>query len=923
MATSHAWLATLGLRQGERRRGALAFSALFVTMLGHSALETARDALFLEHLPPARLPLVYFAIAAVALTVGRGSVSAARRFGPQLVLPITLLIGAVVTLLFWRLVIDGGLWILSAFYVWVGVFATAAVTQLWLRISDLFDVGQAKRIYGFVGAGALLGAFAGSASSAGLLSRFGTSSLLPLGAAAFLLATGLGQALGKASHTPAPGPARPTGEATPHRERRYARRLALGVFVGSALFTVVDLVFKSAVSAQVEGPQLGAFFARTYSALNLAAVLVQLWIAPRLLRGYGVHWASMLLPVLLIFGGLGILLSGGLAAAILARGADGVLRHGLHKTSTEILYMPLSNPTRARLKAFTEVFAQRGGQAAAAGLSWVAGGLGAPTAAAGAAVVLLGLTWWWLLRGLLRDYLGLFRRHLRSGLGAAEVPQLDLGALETLIAALSADDDREVVGALEWLSAYGRPHLVPALVLLHPSKQVALRAFAFFEAFPRPEAVRVARRRFADPDPGVRAAAMHLVARHSDDESPMQAALQDPSPAVRAEGLTLLLARGSIAPEAASVALQSILEHTDKDGAVAVARALATLPPAQFSSMACHLVRNPEPEVLNELARALADNSAPEYIEPLIRLLGRRPARASARRALLVYGPAAVDALTRALNREDLPWSVRRQVADALADFGGPEVAEALLSALTPSQEDRTARTVIRALSRLRTREPHLMLDRERLLALISHWLRRAVTFLHAHVAVRCVLKLRPQTRTATAELLISLLEEKEDFAKEQVFLLLQALSPRADFAAMHAALSRSDRRVRASTRELLTHFVPPDLRVGIDALTDELSHADRLEAAVRFYEPPTRAQLKALEPLLSGAPPPEDGQDAALSAYGTLLSALAQEPSEVLRALVDFHAQELKPKPTQGLAQNSAFTALGQATEDLSDAWR
>ncbi|CAN0600263.1 unnamed protein product, partial [Laminaria digitata] len=163
------------------------------------------------------------------------------------------------------------------------------------------------------------------------------------------------------------------------------------------------------------------------------------------------------------------------------------------------------------------------------------------------------------------------------------------------------------------------------------------------------------------------------------DEGALQAALQDASPVVQAEGLTLMIARGAVAPDAASAMLLRIIEQTDKDGAVAVARALASLPPKQFSKMACHLVRDPEPEVLIELARALADNPALEYIEPLLRLLGRRPSRTAARRALIGYGPTAVQPLLTALDRDELPWSVRRQIPDTLVAMKEAEAAQHLL----------------------------------------------------------------------------------------------------------------------------------------------------------------------------------------------------------------------------------------------------
>ncbi|CAN0583338.1 unnamed protein product, partial [Laminaria digitata] len=118
---------------------------------------------------------------------------------------------------------------------------------------------------------------------------------------------------------------------------------------------------------------------------------------------------------------------------------------------------------------------------------------------------------------------------------------------------------------------------------------------------------------------------------------------------------------------------------------------------------------------------------------------------------------------------------------------------------------------------------------------------------------------------------------EKEAFALAHVFMLLHILSPQDGFVAMHEALLRRDPRVRASTRELLTHLVPARLRVGINALTEDVSDSARMDLAASFYEPPTRARLQALEPSQEGIQPE-----------------LLQDATEALRALIASHQAEL-----------------------------
>ena len=131
---------------------------------GHVMLEVARDSLFLESFSSSALPWAYICVAALsALLV----VYLARRKG----LPNT------------RFSISGGFfltsvsvlgflgllqldiprhWVAFGLYVWVGVYIILLVSSVWLLISSLFTIGQAKKAYGIISAGAAAGAIVGS-----------------------------------------------------------------------------------------------------------------------------------------------------------------------------------------------------------------------------------------------------------------------------------------------------------------------------------------------------------------------------------------------------------------------------------------------------------------------------------------------------------------------------------------------------------------------------------------------------------------------------------------------------------------------------------------------------------------------------------------------------------------------------------------
>jgi hypothetical protein len=109
----------------------------------------------------------------------------------------------------------------------------------------------------------------------------------------------------------------------------------------------------------------------------------------------------------------------------------------------------------------------------------------------------------------------LFRVQLKRGAieTRAEVPELDLRSLEALVGGLSSEDDAEVIAALDMFEAYEKIHLVPALILYHPSKSVVLRALEVLSASNRADVLRVSARLLRHPDDEVRATALSACRR--------------------------------------------------------------------------------------------------------------------------------------------------------------------------------------------------------------------------------------------------------------------------------------------------------------------------------------------------------------------------------------------------------------------------
>jgi AAA family ATP:ADP antiporter len=876
----------------EERPGVVgAFLTLFGILAGHTLLETARDALFLARLPPSQLPWVYLAIAFVAVAFSAGSWKRPQgRYDLSL-----LLVGcALVTFAFWAFSsLERSAWTLYALYVWSGLVGTLTGLQFWLMLGELYTVTQAKRIYRVIGTGSLLGAVAGAAVARWITATQHPQSLVFAAALAFA-ATGLGPALlVRRPESPPHAPLGPAGgwrfaEALAlFRGHGYVQGLGGLVLVSTVALTLADYVFKSTVARSVPSAELGTFFATFYTILNVLALLIQMFLMGWVFRRLGLHRALWVLPALVMLGSTGVALGGGVVAALLLKGADGTLRYSLHRTSIELLFLPLSDGLRSRAKPFIDVVGQRGGQALASLAILTDLGIRRGDAVLAGAAAALSVIWVAWAADLKSHYLELFRSALREGTlhDRADLPELDLGSLETLFGALNSRDDREVMGAMDVLAAEGRIRLIPALILYHPSQPVVLRALAHFERSQRTDFVPVADRLLSHADPEVRAAALRARVTVAPEESALRAAQDDPSALVRATALAGLVSGGWITDDAQRT-LDSLVRGS-AEAQLALGRAIERQPAAIFEEVLLELATTPDTAVRAQAAAAMGAVRSEAFFPALLSMLSERELRGAAREAFRSCGEAALRFLGSALDDAALPHEIRRHLPRTISQFPPAEAAGVLQVRLLKERDGLVRFKVVRGLGRLAADNPDLKLDGRVLREAIAKTLEAAFRLTHWQATLVAGAAAERRRNTPGHELLAALLRDKQVHTTERLFRLLGLLYRHEDFRNIYRGLRNTNAKVRASSRELLENTVRRPLRTAVLALVDDGPLEARMALARPFFTP------VALD-------------------YEALLAALLEQPGESLRALAAYHVGELGLTALRGRLESIDPRATG-----------
>jgi AAA family ATP:ADP antiporter len=760
-----------------------------------------------------------------------------------------------------------------ALYVWSGLIATLVLTRFWLLIGGHFTVTKAKRLYPVIGAGSVLGAIVGSLAAGVLTSFVPAGALLPAAAFAFAVGAALSSGLDPAHDVQAravagPEVLVPSAQVT---SNPYVRRLAVLTIAGALVVTVVDYVFKASVVQQVPRRMLAPFFGWSYFALNVLSLVAQLTLVRPVVRLMNVSGAAALMPLSMGAGALLAVIAPGFASAMLLKALDGGLRHSVHRTATELLFVPMSERLRSAAKPLLDAVAQRGGQALGSVLILLALAFGAGKTSFAVALIVLSAGWIAVTLALRQSYVELFRITLRETARSPRLalPELDMGSLESLLVALNSRNDAEVRAALRMLEQSGRARLIPALILYHPSPAVVSDALDILMHSARDDFQPIVEHLLEHAAPAIRAAALRAQLSRAGEQPLALRFVDDGAEVVRATALSFAIAQGH-ARAGDYETFHGLLQTGSTAACVAALEAIRRRPSAAFEDVVIELSARPEPEIVTAALRAMAAAPSARYLPALMRLLPRREHRAAARGTLVSMGDTALSYLEGALSDEARPAAQRRHIPRTIVRFDAQRAARALLERL-PDEKDGIVRyKILRALEQLRQSHEKLRLDHAVLDRARDATITLAYRLLHWETTLAEAAVRDPRLHTDAQQLLIQLLHDKHVHALERLFLILSIRHPEEDFAAVMRGLRSTNPSVRASSRELVEYVLEQPLRRAVIGLMDDHPGAARVPEAGPYY---TSRSVT----------------------YAELLAALLQSGSESAESLTAYHVRELE----------------------------
>ncbi|MFA5908596.1 MAG: Npt1/Npt2 family nucleotide transporter [Vicinamibacterales bacterium] len=842
----------LGLTRRELRRAFPLFAYLFLTMASSVASKAARDALFLDRYRAIDLPYVDIAIAVLVGLAASVYLWIGHRTNLRNLLVGSILFFAANALLFWTwaavsVVESGALFV--AIYIWVGVFSVLAPSQVWTLANYVMTTREAKRSFGFIGSGAILGWIVGGLATRTAVSRFGTANMLAIVAVSLFVCAGLVMVIWRnrpdyvGNDMPATGTDRTAatlfGSLALVRESPYLRAIAALVLISALTTTVAGWQFKAIAKAAIPGTDELAMFFGTFNMIaGIMSLILQLLLTGRVLRTAGVGAALFIVPTAMLMGSMGVFLLGTLVAASALKASDQVLRYSIDKATTELLYLPVPAAHTFRVKSFIDTVVYRLGDAGgglivllfAAGLHWSAVDMSQVS------VVLIGA---WMLAAFVarRQYVENLRESIhqhRVDSERASMPVMERDAT-ALISSRLKGTTREIAYALSLFEMAHDRKVHPAVrgLLRHEQPEIRRQAISLLaragDASVKAEVEALLR----DPNLEVRTEAL-LYLTVFDDSDPLERieALGDFEDFSIRAALVAFLARPGATQnvEASRLVLAKMVEEQGAAGQrtrLEAARLIAMLPDL-FERELRTLLDDEDVEVARAAMVAVGKLGKRTLIAPVIDGLADPSLAEVATSALAEFGDRIVGTLRDYLTDEGIRTEVRREIPKVLQAIGSRS-AQAVLTESVLDRDVILRYHTITALNKLGQQHPERSTDRK-----LSESVMAAEIM--GHYRSYQVLGTLGASLDDEANPIAHGLRESMEKEAERIFRLLKILYPSYDMHSAYVGLQSNDPVVHDNAVEFLDSVLPPEVRSIVIPLFDrEVPVGTRIEAADRM----------------------------------------------------------------------------------------
>ncbi|MBT8144141.1 MAG: hypothetical protein KJO55_05530 [Gammaproteobacteria bacterium] len=343
----------------------LALNLLFI-IVSYYTVKTASRSIILEDAGSAILPYIWIGSALLMIFLVPVYQWVCNHVSRFTLLFATLLATIFSMLVFWVALQTPTITEAALFYGFSDIISVVIVEQFWSLTNSEFRTHGARRWYGIIGSGGLIGGLLGAVLAAQLIERFGLSTNdLLLVATLFIgviLATSIylrstamfDESPATSADNPAPTPAQVTSE------NSYLLLVAVILLLAQLASPFIEYQFMTLVGDQfTDQDERTVYLSHIFAWISGAALAINLMLTTWVHRRFGAIGGLIVRPVVLAGGSAVFLLMPVVNVAAILRVLDKALAYSINRASRELLYVPMSTATVYQAKAWIDMLGFR------------------------------------------------------------------------------------------------------------------------------------------------------------------------------------------------------------------------------------------------------------------------------------------------------------------------------------------------------------------------------------------------------------------------------------------------------------------------------------------------------------------------------------------------------------------------------------
>ncbi|MGB7393410.1 MAG: Npt1/Npt2 family nucleotide transporter [Pricia sp.] len=880
---------TFDVRQGEFRVALYMLSYIFLVIAVLMIIKPTINALFLSDLGVEQLPFAFLAVAATAIGSSFFYSRALARFPLNRIIKTTIFVSAVILIGFGMLLKLNALsgWLLYFFYVWVAIYAVLSASQFWVLANLVYSVREAKRLFGFIGSGAIMGGIFGGYLTSLLVPLIGNDNLIFLAALLLLGCVPLLRNIWKSGIEKQGKQKRPKKKVDNSEKpfplilkTKHLTYMAGIVSVSVLVAKLVDYLFSDfAVSAIPDPEELTAFFAFWFSTFNLLSLGVQLFFTHRIVGIWGVGFSLLLLPIGIFGGSLFFLMLPELSAVIVIKAMDGVLKQSVNKSATELLALPLPFELKNKTKSFIDVVVDSIATGIAGFLLiFVVRGLDLPSFYIAVIILVLVGLWMFFILQVRREYYKTFRRNLEKLTQREETlphPTIKkISVVKGMRNVFASGTEEQILFMLSKLMEINDRRFEKDVerLLEHPSTKIRTAAIRNLYFMNTSSMVSNINPLLCTDDEALTLATLEYLLLHSaKDSAPVYDRYLDHANSRIANAALYCLARETRNNEVLMEAyglrkriqekIDTITDNPqDTDRLKSLLKTIGAANITEFIPVIAKHFRHDDEQVVDTAIFAAGLSRNDEFIPAMLELLPSKKYRIQAIDALHAYGPKMIPILTNIASERLVPLASCRFIPAALQRFPSQETVRCLFRLMEDA--DLSVRLEsIRALSEIRKNYPQLKFDKYKVVALLLEECKlyhRTLSAMHSQIIIafrnrsKSKKEIDQNERDARASLL-ELLERRLDAGLERIFKLLGLRFAQKDIEIAYQGLLSDKQEARTHSIEFLDNLLTGDLKQALLPIIEESALDFSSEESLQKIRQKVPTEMECFELLLNG----------------------------------------------------------------------